>query len=241
MTPLSEVPINSLAWTFGLAACLALGIRSFIVYRRSYSQLTKYICWFFMIMAVCLAFFGPPAFFTLDVDTLHNTYIIGEVFMYLGFIPQAAILWSLLLRQYFSVYVITIPTALVGLASWLYATPNSILYLENGFIDYREPFVSRLALVLLFGGLFIPVGLHFMKATMRQSGFKDRFVTFVLGSVYAGVGISIAVHLLTVRHVVSPASSVGNLIFFILLLVAIIWPRREKAKSVLPEVQQRSL
>src|SRR5680860_330710 len=129
MTPIDQIPINSLAWTFGVIACLALTIRSFIVYRRAYSQLTKYMCWFGVLITISLVFFGLPAFFTLDNQLLHWSYIIGEFFMYLGFIPQAAILWSLVLRRY-SVYAVTIPVAIIGLATWLYATPNSALHLN---------------------------------------------------------------------------------------------------------------
>jgi hypothetical protein len=238
MTPLTEIPINSLAWMFGTAACLALGIRSLIIYRRSNSQLTKYLCWFFLLISISLVFFGFPALFTLDEGILHLSYVIGEFFMYIGFIAQAAVLWSLLLRQYFSVYTLTIPVGIIGLATWLYATPNSAIYLKDNFIDYSEPGICSFSMGILFIGLFMPVGLHFLRATMRQDGFKDRLVTFVLGMVYAGIGISTGVHLFTVGHATSPAASVGNLVFFIALIASIALPRREPAQTMLPEVRQ---
>lgn len=238
MTPFAEIPINSLAWIFGSVACFALLVRSLIVYRRSYSPLTKYICWFAFLITLCLISFGFPSLFTLETKPLHISYIIGEFFMYLAFIPQAAVLWALVLRKYIPIYTITIPVGIVSMATWLYATPNSVLSLRGNFIDYSEPGICSFSMAMLFITMFIPVGYHFMKATFRQSGFKDRLITFVLGMVYAGIGVSTALSLFINGHGTSPQASVGNLFFFTFLFVAIVWPRRVAAKSVLPEIHQ---
>lgn len=202
--------------------------------------MTKYMYWFGFLMGIALALFGLPSLFTLDEAILHNGYILGEAFMYLSFIPQAAILWSLVLRKYVPVYLVTIPVGLLGLATWLHGTPNSVLALENNFIDYSEPRINTFSLAVLFIVLFIPVGFHFLQATIRQKGFKDRLVTFMLGMVFAGVGISTAGHLLVAGHAVSVASSGGNIVFFIFMLAAIAWPRQQKPKSVLPDVRRKA-
>ena len=226
----TEIPINSLSWLFGSAACFALGVKSFLAYRDSFNQLTKYICWFSLIMAVALLCFSIPPLFTLDPDKLRYAWIIGELLVYISLIPQAAILWSLILRSHFSVYFLTIATGVIGLGSWLYAVPKLTLTIENNFVGYSEPGISTFTMAFLLGALFIPVGFHFLKATMRQTEFKGRLTTFVLGIVYIGIGVSTASQLLIIGQVASVASSFGNLAFFVVLLGAIVWPRRVKVK-----------
>jgi hypothetical protein len=225
-----ELPINSLSWLFGSAACFALGIKSYLAYRGSFNHLTKYIAWFSLIMSLALACFAIPPMFISDLDSLRYAWVIGEFLVYASLIPQAAILWSLVLRSHMSVYVPTVATGLIGLGAWLYAAPNLTLYRENGFIGYNEPLVSALAMALLLGGLFIPVGFHFLRATFRQTEFKGRLTTFVLGIVYIGIGVSTASHLIIIGEVASVASSLGNIIFFSVLLGAIAWPHQAKNK-----------
>jgi hypothetical protein len=65
-----------------------------------------------------------------------------------------------------------------------------------------------------------------MKSTVRQSDFKGRLITFTLGMVYIGVGVSTASHLLVIGQVASATSSIGNMAFFLILLGAIVWPKR---------------
>lgn len=238
MVPLSEIPINSLAWTLGAIATMAVAIRSFVTYKRSYSQLTGFIFWFAFLISIGLFFFGLPSLFTFDISILHATYKIGEVFMYASFIAQGAILWSLMLRQYVSVYAVTIPVALIGFATWLYALNRSVLFLEDNFVGYWEPRICNYLLAALFFALFIPVGLHFIRAMVRQTGFKNRLVPFGLGIVYASTGLFAGIHLIVVRNISALETSWMYMSFYIFLLMVTVWPRREKAKTVLPDTEQ---
>jgi hypothetical protein len=227
----ADIPINSISWLFGALACFALGIKSLLAYRKSYNLLTKYIAWFGMIMGTALLFFSVPTFFLLDTEQLRPAWVIGEFLVYSSLVVQAMILWALTLRTKVSVYLPAIAAGIVGFASWANAAPHLTLYLDTNFIGYNEPRLSTLGMALLFSVLFIPVGFHFMKATLRQNEFKARLMTFVLGMVYVGTGVSTASHLIAIGQVASITSSLGNLGFFLILLGATAWPRRAKIKT----------
>lgn len=212
-------------------ACLALAGKSYLAYRESYNILTKYICWFGSIVGAALLCFSVPTLFTLNTGDLRYAWVIGELLVYISLIPQAAILWALVLRSHVSVYVPTVAVGILGLTAWVISAPGLTLYREGNFIGYSEPGVSTFIMALLLAGLFIPAGFHFMRATVRQPEFKGRLTTFVLGLVYIGIGVSTASHLLFYGQVASAASSLGNMAFFIVLLGVVIWPRKAKAKT----------
>lgn len=231
MTSLADFPINSLAWLVGSAGIYTLGFKSLVNYRRTNNLLTKYIIWFSVLVATALVFFSVPVLFTLDTAKLRYAWVAGEFFVYLALIAQAAILWQLTLRTRVSVYVPTIITGVIGLGAWLNAAPNLTLSLRGNFISYSESGISTFAMALLIGGLYIPVGLHFLRSTLRQTDFKSRLNTFTIGMVYTGIAISITAHLLFYGQVASPVASYGNLAFFIVLLAVMAWPRPAPAKQ----------
>ncbi len=227
----ADIPINAISWFFGSLACYSLGVKSILAYHKSYNSLTKYISVFGMLMGTALLFFSVSTFFTLDTDQLRPAWVIGEFLVYASMVPQAMILWALTLRTKVSVYLPAIIAGAIGLGAWLKAAPTLNLYLDDNFIGYDEPRVSSLAMAFLFSVLFIPVGFHFMKATLRQTEFKARLMTFVIGMVYVGTGVSTASHLVVMGQVASATSSIGNIGFFLVLIVAIAWPRQVKMKS----------
>lgn len=226
----TDIPVNSWAWLMGSIACLALGYKSIQAYRSSYGLLTKYICWFAIIMSLALGCFSISTIITLDPDKLRYSWIAGEFLVYAGLIPQAAIFWALVLRSKVSVYALTIPTAIIGFIGWILSAPNITLHLEGNFMAYSEPRISNFIMAFLLGITFIPAGFYFLKSVMRQVEFKDKLITFVLGLVYIGIGASTASHLIVYGQVASPISSWGNLVFFIVLFAVIAWPKRAKIK-----------
>ena len=222
------MPLNSFTWLVGSLACFALYYRSFINYRRSANELSKYLAWFALTMGCGQALLAVPSFFTLDVGILRTTYLIGELFVYMSAIAQAAIVWCLVLRQVTSLKALTIPIAVGGLASWLYAVPNSTLRINDNFITYRDPLVSTLVIGIMLAGLFLPTGIYFLREATHQTHFKAVLTSVVLGLVYVGVGISTGGVELVTGQVITRQSAVGDLVFFSLMLAAMLWPRRLK-------------
>jgi len=180
--------------------------------------------WFGFVFVLSLLAFSIPSFFTLDTGVLHNTYSIGEFLFFAGMITQAAIMWCLILRRYFSVYLVIVPAALLSLATWLYDVPRSRFSMSHGFIAYSDPKLSTWIIIIMMLGLFVPVGVYFIRAARRQIGAKATVTSFVLGMMYAGFGLSAASQELINGQIVSPASAIVNIIISAMLLVALVLP-----------------
>jgi hypothetical protein len=233
MTPLNVIPVDSFSWLIGSAACLVLGVKSFLRYRRSRDELTKYVAWFALVVGAALATFCVPSFFTLNTSTLLFWDLLGEGFFFGGMMAQAAIMWFLLLRPRFSAYFVTIPVGVVGLAAWLYSLPNTKMILTNNFITYLNPRATALAIALLMIGLFGPVGLYFLRSAPRQAGFKAIFTSATVGLAYLGIGLIGGGFEIVTSQMMTPKSVISNTIFFSVLLVAAIWPHRANARPPL--------
>lgn len=224
MTPLSDIPINTWTWGVGSAALVVLGIRSTVGYRRSRGQLSKYMAWFSWIYLPCLLAYAIPAIFTLDPETLRRASLVGEFFFWIGFVVQAAILWCLILRRYCSIYAVTVPVAIIGLACFLYDIPTSRIVLSDNFINYYPPRIVSLATAGLMTVLFVPVGIYFIKAASWQSGAKATVTSFVMGMMYAGMGLSIASQEIISKQLVTPSAAVVDLIIGLMLFTALVIP-----------------
>ncbi|HEX5743874.1 MAG TPA: hypothetical protein VFX84_00260, partial [Candidatus Saccharimonadales bacterium] len=137
---------------------------------------------------------------------------------------QAAILWCLILRRYFSIYYATVPVALIGLASWVYNIPRSQVVLTDNFINYYDPRIISLTIAVMMTVLFVPVGIYFLRAASWQSGMKGTVTSFMLGMMYVGIGLSVASEEIVAKQLVTPASAIVNLIIGALLLTALLAP-----------------
>lgn len=233
MTPLNAIPIDSFSWLIGSVAILILGIKSLLRYRRSQDELTKYISRFALVMGVTLAMFCVPSFFTLHTRTLLIWDLVGEGFFFGGMMAQAAMMWFLILRPRFSAYFVTVPVGLVGLLAWLYALPYTKLVLANNFIYFLNPRLSTVVTAMLLIGLFGPVGAYFLRSAPRQMGFKAKFTSVAVGLTYLGIGLIGGGFEIVTGQMMTPSSVTSFTIFFSVLLVAAIWPRRSSTKSSL--------
>lgn len=230
MVSLSAVPLNSYTWLMGSIACYMLFYRSYINYRSSRNELSKYLAWFGILMGTGQVFLSLPAFFTLNTDTLRATYLMGEFVIYASAIAQAAVLWCLLLRSKVSIYAATLPIAVIGSVSWLYAVPHSTLEISNNFITYRDPLFSTIVIGLVLVCLFIPVGIYFMRSASQQTHTKAILTSLTLGLVYVGVGIFTGGVELVTGQVITPKTAIGDLAFFIVMASVLLWPHRAASR-----------
>ncbi len=231
MVPLSEVPFNSYTWLVGSAACLLLFYRSYTNYRVSKNELSRYLGWFGLLMGVGQAVLALPSFFTADLETLRTTYLIAEVFIYSSAVAQSAVLWCLVLRAKVSVFAATIPIAIIGLVSWIYAVPRSTLELTNNFINYRDPFFSTAVIGVILMSLFIPVGIYFLRSAAQQSHTKAILTSLTLGLVYVGVGFFTGGIEILAGQVITPKSAIFDLAFFTVMTSVLLWPHRAVATT----------
>jgi len=230
MTSLNAIPIDSISFMIGSAACLILGGKSFLRYHRSRDELTQYIAWFSLVVGVALASFSVPSFFTLNTATLLTWGLVGEGFFYGSMMAQAAIMWFLLLRPRFPAHFVTVPVGVAGLLAWLYSLPHTDLSLANNFITFLNPRISTLVIGVLLIGLFGPVGIYFLRSTPRQTGFKAKFSSVALGLAYLGIGLIGGSFEIVTSQIMTRTSVISNTIFFSVLLIGVIWPRRTNAK-----------
>jgi hypothetical protein len=201
-----------------------LTIKSLAVYHKSRDQLAKYITWFGATFGICLIAFSVPSFFTLDPNTLRTSYLIGEFFFYMGMVTQAAIVWCLVLRRYFSVYYITTPIAVAGFGAWAYDISRAKLSLAHNFITYLLPTPTTWVIIIMMLTLFVPVGLYFIRAAHKQVGLKAIMTSYMLGTMYAGIGLSTSSQELFTRQIISPSSAIVNIVISALLLFALVMP-----------------
>jgi hypothetical protein len=231
MIALSEVPFNSFVWAMGSIACLMLFHRSYASYRRSKNELSKYLAWFGLLMGAGQALLAIPSFFTLDPGTLRITYLMAEFLIYSSAVAQAAILWCLILRSRVSIYAVTVPIGLIGLAAWLYAIPRSTLEISDNFIHYRDPAFSAIVVGLVLVCLFIPVGIYFLRSASQQTDTKAILTSLTLGLVYVGVGFFTGGIELITGQVITPVSAIPDLAFFTVMAGVLLWPHRASVKA----------
>jgi hypothetical protein len=228
----SDIPLNSITWFMGALACFMLCYRSFTSYRVSRNELSKYVGWFGLFMGIGQSLLALPAFFTLNPDTLRSTYLIGEFFIYCSAVAQAGVLWCLILRTKVSIYYATVPTAIIGLISWLYALPRSTLqFATNNFINYRDPTFSTIVVGVVLMSLFIPVGIYFLRSASKQTHVKAILTSLSLGVVYVGIGFFTGGIELLVGQVITPRSAIFDLAFFIVMFSVLLWPRPRRAMA----------
>lgn len=231
MTGLYAIPSSSISWFIGCLGALVFGIKTFLRYRASHNELTKYVTWFSLLIALSLALFSVPSLFTLNPHTLLNIDLVGEAFFYLSLVFEAAIMWSLILRPYCPMRVLSIPVAIVSLAAWLYAIPHARLLVMNNFITGVNPTFTTWATAVLMIALFVPVGAYFLRQAPRQIGNKAILTSAVVGMVYLGTGLIAAGFEIITGELMTRTSVIGYDIFFTILLTAALWPRPAGAKS----------
>jgi hypothetical protein len=101
----------------------------------------------------------------------------------------------------------------------------------NNFITGTNPTFTNWATAVLMVGLFVPVGLYFLRQAPRQSGRKAVFTSAVVGMVYLGTGLIAGGFEIITGELMTRTSVIGYDIFFTILLVVALWPRTANAKS----------
>jgi hypothetical protein len=86
---------------------------------------------------------------------------------------------------------------------------------------------------VLLIGLFGPVGVYFLRQAPGQAGFKAIFTSAAVGLTYLGIGFIGGGFEIVTSQMMTPGSVIGFAIFFIVLLVSAVWPRRASAKPPL--------
>lgn len=228
---LSDVPLNSYAWLMGSLACFMLGYRSLVSYQVSRNELSRYLAWFGLLMGTGQAMLAIPSFFTLDAELLRRTYLTAEFFIFGSAVAQAAVMWCLILRSRMPIYAATVPTLLIGAAAWLYAIPRSTLQFgSDNFINYRDPLFSTVVIGVVLVGLFVPVGLYFLRSAAHQGNAKGILTSLTLGLVYIGVGFFTGGIELLTGQVITPRSAIFDLAFFVVMFSVLLWPHRASVR-----------
>lgn len=225
MIQLDAIPASSISWLIGAAGALIFGVKSFLRYHYSHTELTKYTAWFSLTIGLALTLFSVPSFFTLNPRTLLNLALTGEAFFYVSLIFEAAIMWCLILRSYCRMRLLTIPVGIIGLAAWLYAIPHARILIMDNFITGTNPTFTNWSTATLMVGLFVPVGVYFLRQAPRQSGRKAVFTSAVVGMVYLGTSLIAGGFEVVTGELMTPTSVIGYDIFFTILLVVALWPR----------------
>lgn len=208
-----------------------LGAKNLNSFRKSSNQLTKYVTWFCLTIGLGQAVMGIPSFFTLDPAILRTGYLGGLLLIYFALIIQGAVAWCLMLRKYVPIYTITLPVAIIGLGSWLYAVPRTHLSMSHHFITYAVPSLTRLTLGTLLICLFVSVGIYFLLASSSQTGIESRLMSFAFSLLYLGVGMVIGGLELVTGQVISRSSITADLVLTVVLLGVAAWPRTTQVKS----------
>lgn len=229
MTPLNDIPFSSITWLVGSAAVFTIGVKSILAYRRSRTDLLKYMSWFALIMGMTLATVSVPSLFTLNPPILLKSVLVAEFFYYTSMIALAAIFWLLVLRRYIPIYAVTLPVGVLNLAAWLYAIPRTRLVLSHHFMAWQDPAFSTLVLGGLLIVLLVPVGLYFLRLAPRQNGLKAILNSVVYGLAFSCIGLMSGGFELVTGRVITPKTAPGILIFFIALLIIALWPQRAAA------------
>jgi hypothetical protein len=110
----------------------------------------------------------------------------------------------------------------------LYALPRSTLRFSDNFINYRDPVFSTVVIGIVLVGLFVPVGLYFLRSAAKQTKPKAILTSLALGLVYVGVGFFTGGLELLAGQVITPKSAIGDLAFFGIMLAVLTWPRRAR-------------
>lgn len=223
-----------MTWSAGTAACIALGYRSLVGYRRTANELTKYIAWFGLTMAAAQALFAFPPLFTLNPEVLRTIYLLVELIVYTSAVFQAAVVWCLMLRAKVPIYYITLPMVLVGTVAWLYSLPRASVHVTHRFINYHDPLLSTIIIGVMLISLFVPVGIYFLRSVAQQVDLKAKLNSLALGVLYVGIGVSTGGLELSTGQVLAPVLVVPDTALFIILVIALLWPRQPAVQRPAP-------
>lgn len=233
MIPFDRIPLSSFSWFIGALGIFVMGVKSLQSYRRSRVELSKYISWFGLVVGLALFFFSVPSFFTANIHILFKFDVIGEALFYASMIAQAAIVWCLILRSRLSVYALTVPVGIISFVSWVYAARHARVYFSaKNFITYLDPRFSTLVIAFLMIFLFVPVGIYFLSLASKQSNFKAKLNSIGLGLVYVGIGLINGGFEIATGQVMTRTSALGISLFFTILLIISLWPRRAGKPTV---------
>lgn len=209
-----------------MLGCLAIGFKSWLRYRHSRVELSKYIAWFGIIMGLAIAMLALPSFFTLNLHTLRRFYMVAEFLFYSSMTAQASIFWCLLLRSRVRLIHATGIVGSIGLVAWLNAFRLSYVSQTGSFLAFIDPRPLSFVIAGLMIGLFVPVGLYLLSVAPKQQGSKAIFTSLTLGTVYIGIGLITGGLEIFYSQLMTPGSLAGENVFFAFLLIAALWPRR---------------
>lgn len=218
-------PIN-VAYLVAAAGLLALAAWSGSGYRRTHSQLTKYLALSGLVGGVFFLASSLPFMLTTNLEILKYATNLADLAYYTIILIQTRLVWHLAFKEqkgYSSLLLPVLVLSTIGLVVSVYTVWHAHLTLTDGVLRYTIP-SAVLHLDALLDSLFLIVGIYILKIGRTTIGIKGKWRIFTLSLAYLFGGIIGIYNALVVGGASSSPSVliVYVLVFGLLLVVSLI-------------------
>lgn len=226
---ISLIPLNAVSWGVGSVCVMVFALKSFYRHRKLQIAVSYYFGWFGLLVSIAMAGYSFPAFFSQNIDLLRTFYTAGDGVLYLALLVQARMLWFLALRSQIAFLLIGVPVAIVGGVSWLIEARGAALSIQDNFMYFVTPRLSSLLQGWLLLALLLPTGYYFIREGLNQIEPKAKAKSIAVGLAYLIVGANSSFNNFANSGLESPSTSIQNIVIFLVLLVATLWPSAKKS------------
>lgn len=221
-----QVPFNSLSWSVGSLAVLLFGYRSWLSWRQTGSQLSKYFGWFGFVLGTSLGFAALPAYFSTDGATLRTYFVLGDSLLYAALLIQARIMWFIGLKHKIAFGWILAPALVASAVSWVAELLGTSVNYSSDFLHFQYPQLSSWIIAAMLVGIILPGGIFFIREGLRAGSVhvSSTFKAVSIGLAYLLIGGSSAYNYAFHRGADTLESTTVNLVLFVFMIAALLVP-----------------
>lgn len=194
---LYSLPSNVVPWLVGGLVITLLGLRGLQNYRKLHNPLSLFFAFSGFTAGLAFLLWSVPFAFTTNLTHLAYANIIGDLFLYIFLVIQAALVHYLTLKNKLPRGIFLAPFIIIAIVGWLSHCYGYLHYgvtIVNGNFEYTLPVIASIAQLILLINVFI-VGLVLLKRISQQSNSraKGAVVGIAVLYIFSGIGGSLNV------------------------------------------------
>ncbi len=234
LTIVPNPPINAYTWTIGALGMFVYVIKSLLSYRKTHNPLGLIYASIGVGLGLGFLCFGVMGFFSTDTTVLLKADQLGELFIQIGMIGEAWLLWYIALRGRIRFLYILIPTLIMNIAIVVTVFHYTQLVVVNNVMVSIDAPITSLLKTIIYIVIPWPTGYILIKQGLAQSTFIAKARLVSIGLAYFFVTIYAIISNWTTHGGDSPTGSVIALVFFSIFLIVTLWPRRPQPIALKP-------
>ena len=173
---MQNIPSNIIPWLVGFPVFSLFGWRALKNYQRLRNPLSGYFAVGALSMATAFFLWSVPLLFTDNQTVMQIISIVGDFFLYLALVSQAALVYYLTLRDKVPKVVFMGPIvaiAVAGYFSHVYGYLHNGVAIVDGNFEYKLPFFASIAQIILLANVFL-VGVLLFSRLKEQNSKRSK-------------------------------------------------------------------